>query len=94
MNGNFDLTFTFHDGSDVGDTPVVVDLVHSTLEPALSAGPVRIGRGWQAELQPGTYLVRVRFPSGLVAHRTFAIEDGKATRVTIDIRRIVWAGPS
>ncbi|HKI17870.1 MAG TPA: hypothetical protein VKA15_08310, partial [Isosphaeraceae bacterium] len=86
MSGQLDLTFSHQNGSDIGKLPVVVDVVDASLEAAVKPRLVQLASGWQYELDPGTYLVRVRFPSGEEIRRTCTVRDGDHIGISVDVR--------
>lgn len=88
MTGRLDLTFRVQESSDVGAVPVVVEVATANLEPALPARSVRIGQGWHHNMQAGTYLARIRFPSGRMEQRTCTVSDDAQTQVIIDMPNV------
>ncbi len=49
---------------------------------------VRLIEGLRQQLSPGTYLARVRFPSGQEIRETCTIRDGDPTRISIDVHQL------
>ena len=47
--------------------------------------PARLQAGWSQELEPGTYLARVTFPSGEHIAKTCTLAEGETTTVPIDV---------
>jgi hypothetical protein len=86
MSGQLDLTFSYQGGSDVGELPVVVDVVGASLEAAAQPRLAQLASGWRQDLEPGTYLVRVRFPSGEEIRRTCTVRDGDHIPISVDVR--------
>jgi hypothetical protein len=86
MSGRLDLSFTHQGGPDVGELAVVVEVVHASLEEAAPPRLVQLASGWRQDLEPGTYLVRVRFPSGKEIRRTCTVRDGEHIPISIDVR--------
>jgi hypothetical protein len=85
MSGRLDLTFSYQGGRDVGRLPVVVDVVGASLEPAVKPRLVQLAKGWRQDLEPGTYLVRVRFPSGEEIRQTCTVRDGDHIPISVDV---------
>lgn len=85
MSGQLDLSFSHLGGPEVSELPVVVDVVDASLEAAVKPRSVRLGSGWQQDLEPGTYLARVRFPSGEEIRQTCTVHDGDQTQISIDV---------
>jgi hypothetical protein len=86
MSGRLDLSFSHQGGSEVDELPVVVDLVDASLETAVEPRLVQLASGWRQDLEPGTYLVRVRFPSGKEIRRTCTVRDGDRIPISVDVR--------
>jgi len=88
MAGTLVLNFTYHGGFEVSNLPVVVDVLDASLETAVTPRSVRLTEGWRELLSPGTYLARVRFPSGQEIKETCTIRDRDVTRVSIDVHQL------
>jgi hypothetical protein len=88
MSGQLDLSFSHQGGPDVGELPVVVDVVDASLEVAAQPRLVQLASGWRQDLEPGTYLVRVRFPSGQEIRQTCTVRDGDHIPISVDMRRL------
>src|SRR5689334_23324897 len=86
MSGQLDLSFSHQGGSDVSELPVVVDVVDASLEAAAPSRLVRLASGWRQDVEPGTYLIRVRFPSGKEIRRTCTVRDGDHIPISVDVR--------
>jgi repressor LexA len=85
MSGHLDLSFNHQGGSEVGKLPAVVDVADINLETAVKPRLVQLARGWQQDLKPGTYLVRVRFPSGEEIRRTCTVRDGDHIPISVNV---------
>jgi Restriction Enzyme Adenine Methylase Associated len=88
MSGQLDLSFSYLGGPEVGELPVVVDVVNANLETAVKPRSVRVDSGWQQDLEPGTYLARVRFPSGEVERQTCTVREGDRTQIWMDVHAL------
>jgi repressor LexA len=92
MNGQLDLSFSHQGGSEVGELPAVVDVVNVNLEAVVKPRLVRLARGWRQNLKPGTYLIRVRFPSGQEIRRTCTVRDGDQIALSVDVHGLSGHG--
>ena len=86
VSGHLDLSFSHQSGSAVGELPAVVSVADINLETAVKPRLVQLARGWQQDLNPGTYVVRVRFPSGEEIRRTCTVRDGDHIAISVDVR--------
>ena len=86
MSGQLDLIFSHQGGPDAGGLPVVVDVVDASLEAVVKPRLVQLASGWRQDVKPGTYLVRVRFPSGEEIRQTCTVRDGDHIPISIDVR--------
>ena len=88
MSGQLNLSFTHLSGAEIGRVPVMVEVVNASLETAVEPQLVHLASGWQHDLAPGTYLARVRFPSGEVVRQTCTVRDGEPTQVKVDVHAL------
>jgi hypothetical protein len=88
MSGQLELTFSHQGGPDAGGLPVVVDVVDANLEVTVKPRLVQLGSGWRQDVEPGTYLVRVRFPSGEETRQTCTVRDGDHILISVDVRSL------
>lgn len=88
MSGQLSLNFSLLGGPEVGELPVVVDVLDVGLESAVEPRSVRLASGWSQVLESGTYLARISFPSGEVVRQTCAVHDGDRTELDIDVHAL------
>src|ERR1035437_3959768 len=85
MSSELELSFLYKGGSEVDELPVMVDVVDANLEAVAKPRSVQLARGWRQDLEPGTYLARVRFPSGEILRQTCTVREGEHARISIDV---------
>ena len=88
MSGQLALTFSHQGGPGAGELPVVVDVVDASLEAVVKPRLVQLASGWRQDVEPGTYLVRVRFPSGEEIRQTCTVRDGDRIPISVDVRSL------
>jgi len=88
MTAELNLQFSYLGGSEVGELSALVDVVNDSLDLVVEPQSVALSDGWKRSIAPGTYLARVRFPSGEVIRRTCTVPEGQTTSVSIDVHSL------